>query len=543
MVVICEGEPSFKAIETATGVERVINTVAPILRTNGMVYIPNGEIWYSAKNVMGPYAPTKDVPSSITGLVQRSDEKDAPPPTKTVVDIVIATTPTEVIVSEGAPKYKAVVGADLLMMTNTENNVFVDTKTNKTYVLFSGRWFSALSLKGPWTFVPSDKLPQSFRGITPSSEAGDVRPFVAGTNEALDAVLDAYIPQTAAVDRKQATLTVQYDGTPKFEPIGETGMLYAVNTNTSVLAISGVYYAVDNGVWFTAKSPTGPWAVSDVRPKEVDQLPASSPVYNVKYVYIYDVTPTVVYVGYTPGYMGTYIYGPTIVYGTGWWYRGWWGPYYYPHPYTYGFHMHYNPWYGWGGGFSWGYGWMHMSFHYGGYHGWYRPWHSPCWGPSRYRPPYHYGSPRRPNPYVRPAVTPNPNLSKNLYSRPTNPNRGAVTTRDLPSNPAAGGGVNKPSTRPTATPAPSTRPKPELKPTSPTTKPVNNVFATPDGNVVKKDGQNWQQRDANQWKPSQNTQTRDAQQRDRSASSSTRMQSTQRPASSPARSSGVRRSR
>ena len=32
--------------------------------------------------------------------------------------------------------------------------------------------------------------------------------------------------------------------------------------------------------------------------------PASSPVYNVTYVKIYDATPTVVYVGYTPGYQG-----------------------------------------------------------------------------------------------------------------------------------------------------------------------------------------------------------------------------------------------
>ena len=41
----------------------------------------------------------------------------------------------------------------------------------------------------------------------------------------------------------------------------------------------------------------------------------------MKYAYVYDVTPQVVYVGCTPGYYGTYVWGPTIVYGTGYWYR------------------------------------------------------------------------------------------------------------------------------------------------------------------------------------------------------------------------------
>jgi len=37
-----------------------------------------------------------------------------------------------------------------------------------------------------------------------------------------------------------------------------------------------------------------------------------------------------VYVGYTPGYMGCYVYGPTIVYGTGFYYRPWYRTIYYP---------------------------------------------------------------------------------------------------------------------------------------------------------------------------------------------------------------------
>src|ERR1019366_6616244 len=73
-----------------------------------------------------------------------------------------------------------------------------------------------------------------------------------------------------------------------------------------------------------ADSPTGPWLLADSIPTDdVDQIPPSAPVYNVKYVQIYDSTPDEVYVGYTPGYLGCYPWGGTVVWGTGWSYRPW----------------------------------------------------------------------------------------------------------------------------------------------------------------------------------------------------------------------------
>ena len=122
-----------------------------------------------------------------------------------------------------------------------------------------------------------------------------------------------------------------------------------------MLKIGDRYYVCDNGVWFAGLTPTGPWAVADSVPDAVQTIPPSAPVYNVRYVHIYDATPQIVYVGYTPGYIGTYRYYGTVVYGTGWYYRPWIGPvYYYPRPYTWGFNVIYNPWTG-GWGFALGY--------------------------------------------------------------------------------------------------------------------------------------------------------------------------------------------
>ena len=43
------------------------------------------------------------------------------------------------------------------------------------------------------------------------------------------------------------------------------------------------------------------------------------------YVRVYDSTPTTVVYGYTPGYLGSYVYGPTVIYGTGYYYTPWYG--------------------------------------------------------------------------------------------------------------------------------------------------------------------------------------------------------------------------
>ena len=56
-------------------------------------------------------------------------------------------------------------------------------------------------------------------------------------------MLDAEIPQTAAIKRDEAQLEVEYDGAPKFEKISGTSVSYAVNTGGQVLKIDNRYYA------------------------------------------------------------------------------------------------------------------------------------------------------------------------------------------------------------------------------------------------------------------------------------------------------------
>ena len=190
-------------------------------------------------------------------------------------------------------------------MSNTDSDVLLHIKSQQHYVLLAGRWYVSAKMEGPWQYVPGEKLPSDFANIPEDAEMGTVLYAVPGTDVAKEAVLDAQIPQTAAVDRKKAKLMVEYDGDPKFENIKGTKMKYATNTGTPVIEVNKEYYACDQAVWFLADKTTGPWQVATSIPNEIYSIPPDSPVYHVTFVRIYYVTEDVVYVGYTPGYTNT----------------------------------------------------------------------------------------------------------------------------------------------------------------------------------------------------------------------------------------------
>src|SRR5262249_28049957 len=216
--------------------------------------------------------------------------------------IVVATEPTELISSDGPANWQTIAKGQLLYVKNSEATIVRDPGTNDVFVLLAGRWYRAAGLDGPWAVGRPDELPAGFKDIEPSSDLGKVRVSVAGTPEADEAALDALVPQTATIDRKEAKLDVTYDGEPKFKQIEGTGVEFATNPGGQVLRIKGKYSAVDDGVWFVADRAQGPWVVADSVPMdEIQKIPPTEPVYNTKYVYIYDSTPEVVYVGYTPG--------------------------------------------------------------------------------------------------------------------------------------------------------------------------------------------------------------------------------------------------
>ncbi len=426
-LITFDGDPQLHPVENST-YQRVVNTPALIFQAkSGPAWLYNGRIWYQAPRPIGPWQPVAQVPGDVRSLVP--PDTGAPADSGATPRIITATTPTELVVTDGPPKWVPLPGNELLYADNTESNIIKEIASQKYWVLLSGRWFTSVTMAGPWAFAPPTSVPVSFRKIPPESPVGSVLAQVPGTAVAEDAVVDASVPQAAAVQRSDAHLNVEYDGDPRFEPAGDNAgaVQYAMNTETPVLLVAGRYYAVENGIWFVSGTARGPWIVADIVPRAVYLIPPSSPVYCTRFVYIYRATPRFVYVGYLPGYMGTYRYYGTVIYGTGWYYRPWVSVHrYYPRPVTFGLHVVYDPFTGaWGMGL--GYtaafvnvqiGWSAARFgrpaYYGGW-----------WGPGGYRPAY------RPLPGYHPAFVPPRNVTivNNVTINRTTINRTVVNNR------------------------------------------------------------------------------------------------------------------
>ncbi len=404
VLVLLDGQPIRRPIEKS-GIDAVVNTPFPLFydpRAQSY-YLTNGAIWYQAYDVLqGPWTVIPVPPPEVAAVVAKGDKKDQSEPVAkdaTPPRVVVATEPTELVVTKGPPNFAPVNDTQLLQVTNADESIFRDLTSQRVFVVLAGRWYTAPAFNGPWRYVPSDKLPPDFAKIPAASPAGNVLAFVSGTPEAKQAVADAEIPQTAEVKRDAPPPTPPtYDGQPDFQPIAGAapGVSYAVNSPGSVLQIDGTYYSVVNGVWYLAPGPTGPWSVATAVPPQVQTIPPASPVYNVRYVYVYQATPTVVYTGYTPGYLGCYAYGGTVVYGTGYVYRPWVsGAVYYPRPVTWGFGVAYNPYTGWSYGVGVSAGFLYYGATWGGayYRPAWRPLYGGAWyGPGGYRPPpYAYG--------------------------------------------------------------------------------------------------------------------------------------------------------
>jgi len=353
ILVLIDGTPALRDTQ-AQSIKRIINTRACILfdTSSGTYYLFVRNGWLSATNINGPWAQSSNPPATLipikdaavaAHIVDTYSDSDSATPTGGAtsyapVVVYVSTTPAELIELTGKPALQPISNTQLLQVTNTTGDVFMNVANQNYYVLVSGRWFQSKSLDGSWTFVPADKLPPDFAKIPENHPKGDVLVSVAGTEQAKEAIIANTIPQTAQVKRSEAKLAVSYDGPPSFKPIETTSMQYAANTQTPVIQISPqAFYAVENGIWFTAPSAAGPWTVAASVPPTIYTIPPSSPVHYVTYVQTYAATPEVVYVGYTPGYYGTCVAAAgTVVYGTGYYYPPYVGTAWYGYPYTYG---------------------------------------------------------------------------------------------------------------------------------------------------------------------------------------------------------------
>ena len=349
LLVLVDGDPVLRPFG---GAERVINTHALIVRVSGVYYLTALNYWYEAPSVIGPWRPSADPPPFLVQVRQAAgdqvdlmapEEGAAPPSVPPAV--YVSTVPAELIQTDGPPQFIPIADTGLFQAQNSDDAIFLYGQTGEYFVLISGRWFKSSSLdRGPWQFVSARELPADFARIPPDNPRANALVSVPGTPEAEEALIANGIPQTATVAPGPASVNLLYDGAPdgapQFEPIeGVPDLQYAANASLPVIqAGPGSFYCVQNGIWLVAPTPAGPWTVATAVPPVIYSIPPSCPVHYVTYCRIYGYTPQGVYVGYTPGYLGSVVSADgVVVYGTGYRYRPRIGRVWIAQPCTYGF--------------------------------------------------------------------------------------------------------------------------------------------------------------------------------------------------------------
>ena len=357
ILVSFDGEPIWSPIKD-NDLKFAVNTNWDFFQypPTNTYYLRNDTTWLKATALGGPWTPAGALPESFKKLPADDEnwkEVVLSLPGKPITHIPkvdLTTTPAELILFEGEPKYVPVPGTKLLWISNTESDVFRLGESGQVFYLVAGRWFRAPNLNGNWVFA-TPELPEDFKKISLEHPRSRVLASVPGTQQAAEAVLLASVPQIARVNKKEIKAPdVIYQGDAKYEPIQGTQLQRAVNTDKQIIKSGETYYMCYQGIWFMANTVKGPWTLATSVPPEIYQIPPNSPAYDVTYVTIeQDDNADNDWVTYaaTAGYQGMMIGWGCAVWGTGWYYPPYYyGGIYYPYWRTYGYGSWYNPYTG-----------------------------------------------------------------------------------------------------------------------------------------------------------------------------------------------------
>ena len=165
VLVIIDGEPQWR-VEKNTNLKRVVNTAFTILyeQSTKIYYLYAGnKSWYTTSSLMGDWFVADLVTQEVAKHASKKDpmEKRLGKQTKKhkaksvpLPKVIVVTKPSELFYSNGKPEFKPFEGSDLRYMSNSTSDVLMDTKQQKYYVLFSGRWYSSKKMEGPWEYIP-----------------------------------------------------------------------------------------------------------------------------------------------------------------------------------------------------------------------------------------------------------------------------------------------------------------------------------------------------------------------------------------------------
>ena len=193
---------------------------------------------------------------------------EAPPPAGFNVEappIHVVESPSFLLFINGEPVTSGVGSTGLELIGNANFPLFRDRKSGTYYLLTGEHRYSATKLEGPWSTVA--ELPTAFRAIPARGEFAPLAAVVATTPKAGAApgVITTFKPAEIVV----------LDGKPRGREIAGTGGLESiVNTESPLFRLSGSYYLLASGRWFSTRDlASGPWKFTMPLPEAFALIP------------------------------------------------------------------------------------------------------------------------------------------------------------------------------------------------------------------------------------------------------------------------------
>ena len=249
LLVLVDGEPALRAFP-GTSFLRVINTRALILldQSSGTYYLYAAGYWYEASDIQGPWRhkliagfqldQAKDLAEKSDAVTLMSNDAVKQAYGDSIPTIYVSLKPAALVHLNGQPQLAPIANTALLEVTNTSDDVFLNSGDQNYYVRLTGRWFKAPSLNGPWTFVAANALPPDFAQIPPQHPKAKVLASVAGTVPAREALIANSVPQTATVHRSQGHARGQVRRPGEVRADRGTMLSYAQNTPIAVIRVA-----------------------------------------------------------------------------------------------------------------------------------------------------------------------------------------------------------------------------------------------------------------------------------------------------------------
>jgi len=189
--------------------------------------------------------------------------------------------PPEIIVTERDARLVLLVGEPVMVPVAEDAGADYAANTNwplfrvddRFYLLDNANWLTSAELDSGWQWA--DALPDALKRLPEPDDWRDTRAAaIAWKASPKDR------PPEVFVREKPAEL-IAFDGAPALEPVADTGIEYATNTDAFVFRYDGAWYYLVSGRWFRAPSLNAGFAPVTELPAAFSRIPEDSPVGDV----------------------------------------------------------------------------------------------------------------------------------------------------------------------------------------------------------------------------------------------------------------------